>query len=78
MLACAASNVAVDNLVERLAVAGGGKTPLVRVGHPARLLPQVGAAAAAEVPLRFSGLHVAGVVGHLTTDGAMTRSSRYR
>ncbi|PRW39069.1 DNA-binding SMUBP-2 isoform B [Chlorella sorokiniana] len=40
VLACAASNVAVDNLVERLAAADG-KMPLVRVGHPARLLPQV-------------------------------------
>lgn len=44
VLACAASNVAVDNLVERLAAADG-KMQLVRVGHPARLLPQVRAAA---------------------------------
>ena len=40
VLACAASNVAVDNLVERLA-RQNGKMPVVRVGHPARLLPQV-------------------------------------
>ncbi|KAI7837886.1 hypothetical protein COHA_008373 [Chlorella ohadii] len=40
VLACAASNVAVDNLVERLAAADG-KMRMVRVGHPARLLPQV-------------------------------------
>lgn len=40
VLACAASNVAVDNLVERLAAADG-KMAVVRVGHPARLLPQV-------------------------------------
>ena len=48
VLACAASNIAVDNLVERLAVqklsSGGkkeGKVDVVRVGHPARLLPAV-------------------------------------
>ena len=40
VLACAASNVAVDNLVERLARANP-KMSVVRVGHPARLLPQV-------------------------------------
>lgn len=38
VLACAASNAAVDNLVERLASAGCG---VVRVGHPARMLPSV-------------------------------------
>ncbi|KAG0596165.1 hypothetical protein M758_UG230200 [Ceratodon purpureus] len=38
ILACAASNIAVDNLVERLAC---HKVKLVRMGHPARLLPQV-------------------------------------
>merc|ERR1712078_63193 len=40
VLACAASNVAVDNLVERLARARKG-LKIVRVGHPARLLPDV-------------------------------------
>lgn len=40
VLACAASNVAVDNLVERLA-RQSSKLAVVRVGHPARLLPQV-------------------------------------
>ncbi|GAX76189.1 hypothetical protein CEUSTIGMA_g3633.t1 [Chlamydomonas eustigma] len=66
VLACAASNIAVDNLVERLASVGGkaatvasvasnipsnssgagsgvtgGTVRVVRLGHPARLLPQV-------------------------------------
>ncbi len=40
MLAAAASNIAVDNLVERL-TASDPKLLVVRVGHPARLLPQV-------------------------------------
>lgn len=40
MLAAAASNVAVDNLVERV-VAANPKLRVVRVGHPARLLPAV-------------------------------------
>ncbi|XP_015866144.2 uncharacterized protein LOC107403746 [Ziziphus jujuba] len=38
VLACAASNIAVDNIVERLA---RHRVKLVRLGHPARLLPQV-------------------------------------
>nr|ATB19672.1 putative DEAD-like helicase [Juniperus indica] len=38
VLACAASNIAVDNIVERLA---NYRVKLVRLGHPARLLPQV-------------------------------------
>ncbi|XP_078153290.1 DNA-binding protein isoform X1 [Carex rostrata] len=38
ILACAASNIAVDNIVERLS---SYKVKLVRVGHPARLLPQI-------------------------------------
>lgn len=41
VLAASASNIAVDNLVERLAAAAP-KVKLVRLGHPARLLPQVG------------------------------------
>ncbi|GLI64102.1 hypothetical protein VaNZ11_007275 [Volvox africanus] len=40
VLATAASNIAVDNLVERL-VRTYPKLKLVRLGHPARLLPQV-------------------------------------
>lgn len=40
VLAAAASNIAVDNLVERL-TAANPKLVVVRVGHPARLLPQV-------------------------------------
>jgi len=38
VVACAPSNVAVDNLVERLARSG---VKVVRLGHPARLLPSV-------------------------------------
>ncbi|TRZ21294.1 hypothetical protein HGM15179_005820 [Zosterops borbonicus] len=38
VLCCAPSNVAVDNLVERLA---GGRTRLLRLGHPARLLQPI-------------------------------------
>jgi superfamily I DNA and/or RNA helicase len=41
VLACAASNVAVDNLLERLRVAAGPKLRAVRLGHPARLSPAV-------------------------------------
>ncbi len=37
VLACAASNIAVDNMVERL----DGHVKLCRVGHPARMLPSV-------------------------------------
>lgn len=40
VLACAASNVAVDNLVEKIAAACP-QSKVVRVGHPARLLPAV-------------------------------------
>ncbi|KAJ8019245.1 DNA-binding protein SMUBP-2 [Holothuria leucospilota] len=39
VVACAPSNVAVDNLVERLATSKS--LQLVRIGHPARLLPQI-------------------------------------
>ncbi len=38
VLVCAPSNIAVDNLVERLAPHA---VPMVRLGHPARLLPSV-------------------------------------
>lgn len=45
VLACGASNLAVDNLVERVSVIDlgdrFGRINVVRVGHPARLLPQV-------------------------------------
>ena len=38
VLVCGPSNVSVDNIVERLAP---NKLPVVRIGHPARLLPSV-------------------------------------
>lgn len=38
VLVCGPSNVSVDNIVERLAP---NKAPVVRIGHPARLLPSV-------------------------------------
>ena len=40
VLASAASNVAVDNMAERL-LAGAKPPRLVRIGHPARMLPSV-------------------------------------
>ena len=39
VLAAAASNIAVDNLVDRLCSANP-KLMVVRLGHPARLLPK--------------------------------------
>ncbi|KAK5138975.1 hypothetical protein LTR04_004017, partial [Oleoguttula sp. CCFEE 6159] len=38
VLVCGPSNISVDNIVERLAP---HKVPMVRLGHPARLLPSV-------------------------------------
>lgn len=38
ILVCGPSNISVDNIVERLAA---NKVPVVRIGHPARLLPSV-------------------------------------
>ena len=38
LLVCGPSNISVDNIVERLAP---HKIPMVRLGHPARLLPNV-------------------------------------
>ncbi|KPI43155.1 DNA polymerase alpha-associated DNA helicase A [Cyphellophora attinorum] len=40
VLVCGPSNISVDNIVERL-TATSPKTNVVRVGHPARLLPSV-------------------------------------
>lgn len=41
VLVCAPSNIAVDNVLEKLATVDKGKLQLTRIGHPARLLPQV-------------------------------------
>ena len=46
VLVAAASNIAVDNLVERL-TAAAPRLRLLRLGHPARLLPQVSGRSAA-------------------------------
>ncbi|CAN0469770.1 unnamed protein product, partial [Ectocarpus sp. 12 AP-2014] len=40
-LVCAPSNVAVDGILEKLVAKLGGRPRVVRMGHPARLLPQV-------------------------------------
>lgn len=40
VLVCGPSNISVDNIVERLAMTSPS-TPIVRLGHPARLLPSV-------------------------------------
>jgi len=40
VLACAPSNIAVDNIIERLHQKQPG-IRIVRIGHPARLLPTV-------------------------------------
>lgn len=40
VLVCGPSNISVDNIVERLALTSPS-TPIVRLGHPARLLPSV-------------------------------------
>ena len=40
VLVCGPSNISVDNIVERLS-ASSPSTPIVRLGHPARLLPGV-------------------------------------
>ncbi len=40
VLVCGPSNISVDNIVERLS-ATSPSTPIVRLGHPARLLPGV-------------------------------------
>ena len=40
VLACAPSNIAVDNMVERLFISNP-KLKIVRIGHPARLLDTV-------------------------------------
>lgn len=41
VLACAPSNVAVDNILERLVQKAGSKVKVVRLGHPARMTEAV-------------------------------------
>lgn len=73
VLACTASNIAVDNLVERLmAVAGklpadsGASAKIVRLGHPARLLPSAGTLALSPLPPLFLSAYFFIHVTHLT------------
>lgn len=40
VMACAPSNIAVDNIIERLHISNP-KLKIVRIGHPARLLESV-------------------------------------
>jgi superfamily I DNA and/or RNA helicase len=40
VLACAGSNIAIDNIVERLVTNGSGLN-VCRLGHPARMLSQI-------------------------------------
>ncbi|KAI7408472.1 DNA helicase, partial [Hortaea werneckii] len=41
ILVCGPSNISVDNIVERLSSSSQKGIPMVRLGHPARLLPAV-------------------------------------
>eukprot|EP01022_Parablepharisma_sp_SALTPOND_P016533 TRINITY_DN244_c0_g1_i1.p1 TRINITY_DN244_c0_g1~~TRINITY_DN244_c0_g1_i1.p1 ORF type:complete len:597 (+),score=80.44 TRINITY_DN244_c0_g1_i1:1031-2821(+) len=41
VLACGPSNMSVDNMVEKLIATSGKKARVCRIGHPARMLPQV-------------------------------------
>ncbi|KAM0280751.1 hypothetical protein ACHAQH_003921 [Verticillium albo-atrum] len=60
ILVCGPSNISVDNIVERLAP---HKVPLVRLGHPARLLPSVLA-------------HSLDVLTHTSSAGAIVQDVR--
>jgi len=69
VLASAASNVAVDNMAERLlgGEAGGKPLRVVRVGHPARLLPSVlGASLDARLAVSDGAAIVRDVKGELS------------
>ncbi len=56
VLATAPSNIAVDNLVERLSDRG---LAVVRIGHPARLLPSVTSRSLAELVEKSDGMKIA-------------------
>ncbi|EEY18569.1 DNA-binding protein SMUBP-2 [Verticillium alfalfae VaMs.102] len=60
ILVCGPSNISVDNIVERLAP---HKIPIVRLGHPARLLPSVLA-------------HSLDVLTHTSSAGAIVQDVR--
>jgi superfamily I DNA and/or RNA helicase len=73
VLACAPSNLAVDNLAERLADAG---VEGVRLGHPARVLPSV---LGLTLEARVAGHEAARIAGDLATRAfALRRDARKR
>jgi superfamily I DNA and/or RNA helicase len=73
VLACAPSNLAVDNLVERLAAAG---VDAVRLGHPARVLPSV---QAFTLEARVEGHEAARIAAGLVEQAlALRRDARKR
>ncbi|HLU47531.1 MAG TPA: IGHMBP2 family helicase [Planctomycetota bacterium] len=80
VIASAASNIAVDNLVERLAARG---LRVVRIGHPARLLPTVLAHSLENLVREDEAHSVAGSVrrdlerAHRDLARARDRASRY-
>lgn len=79
VLASAASNVAVDNMAERLLAGGGaGRSSgvrLVRVGHPARLLPSV---VEASLDARLAGSDGGAIVRDVKADLASAREKLRR
>ena len=79
VLASAASNIAVDNMAERLLTGSGSKSTvrIVRIGHPARLLPSVvGASLDARLATSEGAAIVRDVRDDLTSARDRLRSER--
>lgn len=72
MLLCAPSNVAVDNLLERLVAAApeaeaearGRKVRAIRLGHPARQSPAVLGLSLDHLLARADGMNRPGIPSH--------------